>query len=588
MLKIQTLFDSIALQARDAQESFGQGFENNAFDKLDEISRTISVLKELKARCDSLVGLGYPTSLSGTLNPNGQCNPTDLNVATSLGQPPQINGHGNGNATQPLTSSKAHNKRKSSADTKGPTSAGTSGRKKIKNTANPTNMMDVFKLEQPNNHNAVTNDFYPSSAANNSTVAETAVSKPPNISGTPDLRNHALSHPTHSYGHPQHTISLPHVPTSTYGAHPQSQAPPPPHSQQSQQQQPQHHHGQHHHHHHHQHSHLGSDRAPQPSAHMGLPNGTDNGGNGLTANQAYSLPPPMSPYIKSNQTPHPGGTTPNPGATNNGIGGNDPISNPGSLDALIVTPTPIPRNLSHAKANASRTHAELPANQVQQLDEIFFTFLQGICSNLNATDSKGESIHQTLMAKKMQKLDETPDFRPFRFRIQAFTNAFHEELIRQGITEEVISARKVKVYLWRQRFISRYNEDGRKSKSKGNHVWNVEAKKLPAGGWVFREFVRKFIPPPPKTAWVGIKFEWAPRLWDPQVTLENVMFQSPWLPDWLKWENGVLSGVPTMDAQTCEIKAVASVFERDTGKFFNIHMYSFLLSTPVDVLGVAD
>jgi hypothetical protein len=32
------------------------------------------------------------------------------------------------------------------------------------------------------------------------------------------------------------------------------------------------------------------------------------------------------------------------------------------------------------------------------------------------------------MPKKMQRLDESTDFRPFKFRIQAFTNAFHEEV----------------------------------------------------------------------------------------------------------------------------------------------------------------
>jgi hypothetical protein len=46
---------------------------------------------------------------------------------------------------------------------------------------------------------------------------------------------------------------------------------------------------------------------------------------------------------------------------------------------------------------------------------------------VEATDAKGEAIHQTLMPKKMQRLDESPDFRPFKFRIQAFTNAFLEE-----------------------------------------------------------------------------------------------------------------------------------------------------------------
>lgn len=51
-----------------------------------------------------------------------------------------------------------------------------------------------------------------------------------------------------------------------------------------------------------------------------------------------------------------------------------------------------------------------------------------LISLVDATDTKGEPIHQTLMAKKMQRLDESPDFRPFKFRIQAFTNGFLEEV----------------------------------------------------------------------------------------------------------------------------------------------------------------
>lgn len=43
-------------------------------------------------------------------------------------------------------------------------------------------------------------------------------------------------------------------------------------------------------------------------------------------------------------------------------------------------------------------------------------------------DQKGEKIHQVLMPKKMAKLDESPDYRPFKFRIQAFTNKFQEEV----------------------------------------------------------------------------------------------------------------------------------------------------------------
>jgi hypothetical protein len=111
-------------------------------------------------------------------------------------------------------------------------------------------------------------------------------------------------------------------------------------------------------------------------------------------------------------------------------------------------------------------------------------------------DSKGEKLHQVLMAKKMQRLDESTDYRPFKFRIQAFTNAFHEELAARGITEETMSAKKIKMYLWRQDLISRFNADGKKAKSKGNHIWNVEAKKMPGGGWVFRPFKRSIVGQP--------------------------------------------------------------------------------------------
>lgn len=39
-----------------------------------------------------------------------------------------------------------------------------------------------------------------------------------------------------------------------------------------------------------------------------------------------------------------------------------------------------------------------------------------------------------------------------------------------------MSIKKIKNYLWRQDLISRFNPDGKKAKSKGNHIWNVDAK----------------------------------------------------------------------------------------------------------------
>ncbi|KAJ7905723.1 hypothetical protein B0H14DRAFT_3543099 [Mycena olivaceomarginata] len=71
--------------------------------------------------------------------------------------------------------------------------------------------------------------------------------------------------------------------------------------------------------------------------------------------------------------------------------------------------------------------SDIPQEYRAEVDRVFIKYLNRICSNLDAADNKGDPIHQQLMPKKMQKLDESTDFRPFKFRIQAFTAAFLEE-----------------------------------------------------------------------------------------------------------------------------------------------------------------
>jgi hypothetical protein len=68
------------------------------------------------------------------------------------------------------------------------------------------------------------------------------------------------------------------------------------------------------------------------------------------------------------------------------------------------------------------------------------------------------------MAKKMEKLDQSHDFRPFKFRIQAFTTAFSERLAASGAFDSEVPIKKIRQYLWAQPFISRFNDDGKKAK----------------------------------------------------------------------------------------------------------------------------
>ena len=125
----------------------------------------------------------------------------------------------------------------------------------------------------------------------------------------------------------------------------------------------------------------------------------------------------------------------------------------------------------------------------------------------------------------------------------------------------VSGALKVRNYLWNQPYISRFNEDGKKAKSKGNHIWHVDAKKKPEGGWDFRPFRRKFAGAPPAVAYVGNRWSWTPRVWDPQSARPNVpiQFSSPALPSWLQWVDGTLTGIPPPDAQSCDVAVEARV-----------------------------
>ncbi|KAF8343904.1 uncharacterized protein EI90DRAFT_20390 [Cantharellus anzutake] len=217
------------------------------------------------------------------------------------------------------------------------------------------------------------------------------------------------------------------------------------------------------------------------------------------------------------------------------------------------------------------------------MDVVFDRYLQRICSNLEATDVKGEPIHQTLMAKKMAKMDESLDFRPFKFRIAAFTNGFMEE---HHLGEDVVPQKKVKAYLWHQQpIISRFNEDGKKSKSKGNHVWHIFAKREPeTAGWTFRPFERKILGNPTPIAYVGLRWSWQPRIWDPQMSRQSihVTWGSPSLPGWLSWENDTLVGTPSAsDANDVDIVVEAGFPQEDRPSIrttFHVQVVMFTIS----------
>ncbi|PWN20076.1 hypothetical protein BCV69DRAFT_218353 [Microstroma glucosiphilum] len=199
----------------------------------------------------------------------------------------------------------------------------------------------------------------------------------------------------------------------------------------------------------------------------------------------------------------------------------------------------------------------LPPHIQERLDALFYRYLRYVCSHNDCSDAHGEGIHQTLMPKRMSRLNHSEDFRPFKFRIQAFVNRWQEEVYRSGITEEQCSPKRLRQYLWTQPYISRFNEDGRKAKSKGNHVWIVEGRKLSDEEWEFQRFERKIVGPAERIAFHDTPWHWILRVWDPQMSAASIKptFSVITKPDWLRLKDipdsleKSLTGTPNAGSQ---------------------------------------
>lgn len=168
------------------------------------------------------------------------------------------------------------------------------------------------------------------------------------------------------------------------------------------------------------------------------------------------------------------------------------------------------------------------------------------------------------MPKRMARLDERPGFRPFRFRINAFTQAFHARVVERHSkrgSEFEWTLKRVKKYLWSQPLISRFNEDGRKAKSRGNHNWIINARKRPDGGWEFREFTRR-IAGAPMRACLNVPWVWKLRIWDPLGSSIAANYEVQEAPRWVGWMHetvhDVLVGTPTSTSEGGTITVVAT------------------------------
>lgn len=232
----------------------------------------------------------------------------------------------------------------------------------------------------------------------------------------------------------------------------------------------------------------------------------------------------------------------------------------------------------------------LPHDLQEKLDALFYQYLRWVCSTNDCTDANGEGIHQTLMPKRMSRLNHSEDFRPFKFRIQAFVNRWQEEVYKNGISEEQCSHKRLRQYLWTQPYISRFNEDGRKAKSKGNHVWIVEGRKLSDEEWEFQRFERKIVGPQEKVAHRGVLWTWTLRVWDPQMSAASIKptFSVKSKPAWLTFNNDddaaaekTLSGTPN-ESSSGGLVTVCAQCLRGNGSLQNLEISFDLGVAPGD------
>jgi hypothetical protein len=173
-----------------------------------------------------------------------------------------------------------------------------------------------------------------------------------------------------------------------------------------------------------------------------------------------------------------------------------------------------------------------PPSLLPQLDSLFVAFLQRVVSDENITDGRGESLHHPLLPRKQQKLNALPltSWRPIKLRIQAFTSAFQEELARtlaagMNLARHEVSIKRVREYLWTRDLIARFNPSGRKAKSRGSHVWCVEARRRlddVNSEWEFRQWKRKIqvVRDSLVVPW-GHLLRLPLKVWDPQVQYEG-------------------------------------------------------------------
>ncbi|KAG8855186.1 hypothetical protein FRC20_000835 [Serendipita sp. 405] len=117
---------------------------------------------------------------------------------------------------------------------------------------------------------------------------------------------------------------------------------------------------------------------------------------------------------------------------------------------------------------------ELDPHTKTIVDDYLLRYLNYLCMNYEAVDRSGRRIHQQYTVRRIERDEELYGWRPLKFRIEAFVNAFIDILIKEGMSYDMTT--HVPHYLSRSNIFSRFNESGNRMKSQGQNIWRVRAR----------------------------------------------------------------------------------------------------------------
>jgi hypothetical protein len=190
----------------------------------------------------------------------------------------------------------------------------------------------------------------------------------------------------------------------------------------------------------------------------------------------------------------------------------------------------------------------------QVMEQLLFSYLTKLLDDSGSVDSSGTRIHFTEMAKRSQAMSSMNEFATFKFKITPFIDGY-TQYCRPYVSDSVT----ILDYLYRSPVIVRFSTANKRVKTKGFHVWCVEARKTEEG-WVFKEHRPCVLSAPP--CYLGEPYEWKVQIYDPHSVSDSIVRIQD-LPHGFHFRDNKFYGVPVSEGNLeLEVQALYKSYYR--------------------------